>query len=274
MFDSRAHRVAAAVVALAYVAIQTFQWHAFAQMPQVQAPEAQLLQGPLPLNLARAVVMLLAFPGLVYLFLTTCGVVARRAPACGIAAFLAFFVFCLLEIQLRSVELFYVFLHLPAQYEAAATALEQTQALQAKAAFEAVQYALYFPLGLSWLVGSVLVCVGLGGSRIDWLARAAFGLNALRLLLRMGDAYLLGSRFDALYDALYLPLVVLTFVPVAVWLLKSDRTEATSAEMGVFTSMRPDGLGQAKKIEPGHGRCAQQSQLAIPDLILLMLPAP
>lgn len=222
MFDSRTHRVAAAVVALAYVAIQTFQWYAFAHLPEVRAPAAQLLQGPVPLNLARAVAMWLAFPGLIYLFLVTCGVVARRAPACGVAALLAFFAFCLIEIQLRSVELFYVFLQLPAQYEAAATALDQARVLQAKAAFEAVQYALYFPLGLSWLVGSVLVCVGLRGARIDWLARAAFGLNALRLLLRMVDAYLLGSRFDALYDVLYLPLVVLTFVPVAVWLVKRD----------------------------------------------------
>jgi hypothetical protein len=44
-----------------------------------QAPEAQLLQGPLPLNLALAVVMLLSLPGLIYLFLASCGVVMRRA---------------------------------------------------------------------------------------------------------------------------------------------------------------------------------------------------
>jgi hypothetical protein len=29
----------------------------------------------------------------------------------------------------------------------------------------------------------------------------------------------LGQRFDALYSALYLPLVFLTFVPIAAWLL-------------------------------------------------------
>ncbi|MEI7037838.1 hypothetical protein [Fulvimonas yonginensis] len=219
MFDSRKHRIAAAAVALAYVAIQTFQWYAFAQLPPASAPEAQLLQGPLPINLTRAVAMLLAFPALIYLFLVTCGLVARRAPACGVAALLGFLVFCVLEIQLRSVELFYVFLHLPAQYEAATSALERSGVLAAKAAFEAVQHALYFPLGLGWTIASVLVCLGLGERRIDWLARAAFGLNALRLLLRMGDTYLLGTRFDDAYTAAYLPLVFLTFVPVAAWLL-------------------------------------------------------
>lgn len=219
MFDSRNHRVAAALVALAYVAIQTFQWYAFGHLPAAATPAAQLLQGPLPLNLTRAALMLLAFPGLLYLFAVTCALVERRRPACARAALVGFFVFCLLEIQLRSVEFFYVFGHLPAQYAAATSALERGSVLAAQATFAAVQSALYFPLGMAWLTGSVLVCVGLGARRLDWLAQVAFGLNAVRLLLRTLDVYLLGLKFDALYDALYLPLVVLTFVPLAAWLL-------------------------------------------------------
>jgi hypothetical protein len=219
MFDTRTHRVAAAIVALGYVAIQAFQWYAFAHLPPAPTPAAQLLQGPLPLNLARAALMLLAFPGLLYLFAVTCAIVQRRHPARALAAFVGFFVFCLLEILLRSVEFFYVFGHLPAQYAAAGSALERAHVLEAQATFGAVQFALYFPLGMAWLAGSVLVCAGLGGRRLDWLAQAAFGLNALRLLLRTLDAYVLGLKFDALYDVLYLPLVVLTFVPLAAWLL-------------------------------------------------------
>lgn len=219
MFDTRSHRIAAAVVALGYVAIQTFQWYAFAQLPAAATPTAQLLQGPLPLNLTRAALMLLAFPGLLYLFGVTCAIAYRRHRGRAIAAFLGFFVFCFLEIQLRSVELFYVFDRLPAQYAAATSALERANVLDAQATFGAVQFALYFPLGLAWLTGSVLVCAGLGARRLDWLAQGAFGLNAVRLLLRTLDVYVLGLKFDALYDQLYLPLVVLTFVPLAAWLL-------------------------------------------------------
>jgi hypothetical protein len=168
---------------------------------------------------ARALSMLLSFFGLAYLFLVVCGIVHRRRPALGIAAFLGFFVFCLLEVQLRSVELFYVYLELPSRYKAAASAADRALALQAQSTFDAVQHALYFPLGLSWMVGSILVCAGLSTKGPDRLAQWAFGLNALRLLLRMLDSYVLGLRFDALYSALYLPLVFLTFVPIAAWLL-------------------------------------------------------
>ena len=220
IFDSRPHRVAAATVAFLYVAIQSFQWYAFSRLPETQDPVASLMQGPVPLNLVRAGTMLASFFGLLYLFLVVCGIVWGRRPAAAIAAFLGFFTFCLLEVQLRSVELFYVFLELPRRYQAAVTALEQARALEAQAGFQSVQHALYFPLGLSWTIGSILVFLALGDQPVDWLARWAFGLNAVRLALRTFDVYVLGPRLDALYADLYLPMVVLTFVPLAIWLLR------------------------------------------------------
>jgi hypothetical protein len=211
------------VVAIAYVAVQSFQWFVFSRTPSADDPAQVLMQGPSPLNVARALSMLLSFFGLAYLFLVVCGIVHRRRPGLGIAAFLGFFVFCLLEVQLRSVELFYVYLELPSRYQAATSAAERALALQAQSTFEAVQHALYSPLGLSWTVGSILVCVGLSTKGPDRLAQWAFGLNAVRLLLRMLDSYVLGLHFDALYSALYLPLVFLTFLPMAAWLLLYGR---------------------------------------------------
>jgi hypothetical protein len=220
-------RRVAAAIALLYVAVQTFQWYVFSKLPETDQPVAALMQGPLPLNLARAATMLLAFFGLAYLFLVVCSIVFRRRPGLAVSAFLGFFTFCLLEIQLRAVELFYVYLELPRRYQEATSALEQARALEAQATFQAVQHALYFPLGLSWLLGSVLVFLALGNARLDWLARWAFGLNTGRLALRMLDTYLLGPRFDALYGTLYLPLVVLTFVPLAIWLLRRPQHPET-----------------------------------------------
>lgn len=219
MFDSKAHRIAGAVIAVGYIAIQSFQWFVFAQLPEPLDPAQGLLQGAAPLNVTRAVLMLLSFFGLVYLALVACGILYRRRPAMAITAFLGFFTFCLLEVMLRSVELFYIYLRLPAQYLAETDPVARAALLDIPAVFGAVQYALYFPLGLSWIAGSLLLCLGLGGGRYDWLARFAFGLNALRLILRTIDTYIVGPRYDALYGELYLPLVFLTFGPIALWLL-------------------------------------------------------
>ncbi|UBB23738.1 hypothetical protein LAG73_10090 [Pseudoxanthomonas japonensis] len=218
MFDTPRHRRIAAVVALIYVTVQSFQWYVFGHLPEAGDPVQQLLQGPHPLNLARATSMLLSFFGLAYLFLVACGIAWRRNPALAVLAFLGFFVFCLLEVQLRAVELFHVYLALPEQYRATTDTAEHARILAAQGSFQSVQYALYFPLGLSWLLGSVLACLALGRDRMHWLALWAFGLNAVRLFLRMIDSYLIGPKFDALYGILYLPLVYLSFVPLAIWL--------------------------------------------------------
>ncbi|MCI4566637.1 hypothetical protein [Lysobacter sp. CFH 32150] len=218
MFETRTHRLAAAAVAVLYIAIQSFQWFVFSQLPTPDGPAQELLQGPLPLNLARATLMLLSFFGLAYLYLVACVLVFQRKPLAAVAAFLGFFVFCLLELQLRSVELFYVYLKLPGLYEAATAAAEQARLLEIQSIFQSVQYALYFPLGLAQVLGSIALCVALGGNRFDWLAKFAFGLNAVRLLLRMLDTYVLGTRFDALYSTLYLPLVYVIFGAIVAWL--------------------------------------------------------
>ena len=88
VFDSRPHRRAAAAIALLYVAIQTFQWYVFSKLPETDQPVASLMQGPRPLNLARAGTMLLSFFGLAYLFLVVCGIASRRRPGLAIPALL------------------------------------------------------------------------------------------------------------------------------------------------------------------------------------------
>lgn len=220
---TRTHRLVAAAIAVAYVAIQAFQWYVFGVLPEATAPVEALLQGPHPLNVARAVSMLLAFFGLCWMFGVCCALASRRRALLAAAAFAGFFAFCLLEACLRAVELFHVYLALPVQYQAAADATAQAGVLAQAAAFASIQHALYFPLGLSWVLGSALLCLALGERRIDRLAQFAFGLNALRLVLRMADDYVFPpASHDALYGALYLPLVVLTFVPIAIWLVKRD----------------------------------------------------
>lgn len=227
MHVSRSHRVAAAIIALGYIGVQAFQWHVFAVLPVAQGPAESLLLGPAPLNIARAISMLLSFLGLGYLFLVACAIAFPRRPLVAVAAFLLFFVFCLLEVLLRSVELLHVFIALPAQYQAAMTAGERLALLGQQALFGSIQHAVYLPLGFSFMSGSTLLVFALGERRIDRLAQCAFGLNALRLFLRQWDVYVFPpANFDALYDVLYLPLVVLTFAPIALWLLLRNEASA------------------------------------------------
>jgi hypothetical protein len=218
---ARQHFLAAACVAVAYIAIQTFQWYVFSVSPPEGSAEATLLAGPSTLELARAGLMLASFFGLAYLFLVSCASNLTRAPVASVAAFLGLFVFCLLEVVLRSVELFWATLGLSERYAAASLA-ERAGILDTHATFYAVQSAVYFPLGLVQLIGSALLAATLRG---PWsgVARFAFGFNALRLALRMFDAYALGPRFDALYDVLYLPMVYVVFGGIALWLWRMAR---------------------------------------------------
>ena len=219
----RHHYVAAAVVAVAYIAIQTFQWWAFATLPTPASPTEELLLGPHPLNIARAVLMLLSFFGLAYMYLVICASDIRKRPIAMVCAFLGFFVFCLLEIQLRAVELFHLYLALPEQFAAASDEVERGRILAVQSTFQSVQSALYFPLGLSQVIASLLVCVALRGERYDGWVRFAFGFNAVRLLLRMLDVYVIGPKYDALYSALYLPMVYVVFGATLVWLVLRAR---------------------------------------------------
>jgi hypothetical protein len=212
----RRHLVAAAWVAVAYIAIQSFQWYVFAQLPAEGGAADALRVAREPLNLWRAALMLLSFFGLCYLFLVLCASSLRRAPVASVAAFLGFFVFCLLEVCLRAIEFFYVYLQLGAQFLAAAPA-EQARIVAMHDTFYAVQGALYFPLGLSQVIASVLLSATMRG---PWsgIVRAVLAINALRLALRMLDVYAFGPpTFDDLYGTLYLPLVFVVFGGIALW---------------------------------------------------------
>ena len=219
MLDTTSHRRSAAVLAILYVAIQTFQSFVFSQLPVPDGAVQELLQGPLPLNVARAASMLLSFFGLAYVFLVVCAAHYRHAPLLAIGAFLGFFVFCLLEVGLRSVELFHVQLQLPQLYAAATSDAARAQVLASLSGFQSIQLALYFPLMLAQALASLALCVWIRGGRGNLLLRVVMGINAARLFTRMWGLYLHVPWFDAINDALYLVLVYVIYGGIAAWLL-------------------------------------------------------
>lgn len=206
-------RVAATIV-VAYILIQTFQEIVFRTLGEPSDPAAELLQGPAPLNVARATLLLVSFFGLAFVFLVVCAHDRARRPLASAAAFLGLFTFCLIEIGLRSVELWWVFARLPQEYARAPAA-----ALDKMATFQAIQTSLYFPLMLAQLLGSAILALGFPRTpRRNMLIVVAFGANAVRLACRLAGMFLHISAVDVLSGPLYLPLVVVVYLPIAVWL--------------------------------------------------------
>ena len=224
MTSPRAHldrqlRLAAAVVALIYIAIQGFQEYVFRAVGEGATPAEALALGAHPLHLARSTVMLAAMFGLVFLYAVIC-LQRRDRPVLAGFTFLAFLLFGCLEIGLRSVELIWTQVELPAAYGRAA----DPAILDRVATFGAVQHALYLPLGLAVLIGSALaVWLFATGRRLDRLIQAAFMLNALRNAARLITVYIGWPVFPAAaYDAAYFAMVVAFYAPVAYWLIRRD----------------------------------------------------
>jgi hypothetical protein len=216
-------RIAAAVVALIYVGVQAFQDYVFRTLPAPASPADELMAGAHTLHVVRSTLMLFSMFGLLFIFGVIVLAGARRRPVVAGAAFLSYFVFFLLEIGLRSTELFWIQLQLPAAYAAS----HDPALVGQMQTFQAVQGALYFPLGFSTLIGSVLMLFlfEVPPAR-NWVIRVVFAWNVLRIAARQLTGYAgIPLLPGDVYDAIYLPLVVVAFyVPAAWWLWRGARS--------------------------------------------------
>ena len=217
---SKQLRVAAAVVALAYLAVQAFQECVFRAVGEPATPAEALVLGGHPLHVVRSTAMLAAMFALIFLYGAICLQRAKDRPVLAGFTFLSFLLFGFLEIGLRSVELFWTQLELgPAYAHKPDPAL-----LDQVGVFEAVQHALYVPLGLSVLIGSVLgAWLFATGRKIDRVIQVVFVLNVVRNATRMLTVYVVWQLFpEAAYNAAYLPMVIAFYAAVAYWLLRRD----------------------------------------------------
>lgn len=219
-------RIAAAVVALIYIGIQTFQWYVFEQFPAPSSPREELMQGHHPLHVARSWVMLFAMFGLMYLYYVVCSLAARINRFWARFAFLGFFIFLSLEFTLRSIELFYIQQQLP---EMALKSSEQALPgiIDKMQTFQSIQSSLYFPLIFGAQIGYVtLFFLFARGGKINRIIRVVMAINFLRSLWRLLMSYagLTWLQQGNWYDKLYLPLVVVQFGLMAFWLFKVKDT--------------------------------------------------
>jgi len=213
-------RIAAAITAIAYIAIQGFQEVVFRLLGEPATPAEALALGGHPLHVARSTAMLAAMFGLVFLYGAICVQRARARPVLAGFTFLSFVLFGLLEIGLRSVELIWTQLELPAAY----ARTPDPAILDRIALFQSVQHALYLPLGFSVLVGNVLgAWLFATGRSLDRVIQVVFVLNALRNATRLLTVYAGWPLFPAAaYDAAYFAMVLAFYGPLAYWLVKRD----------------------------------------------------
>lgn len=215
-------RVSAAIVALAYIAIQSFQWYVFGQFKAPASTVEELQQGNHPLHLVRSSLMLAAMFGLLYVRYVICSLAAVSHRFWATLAFISYFVFFMLEVLLRSTELFYTQLHLP-KLALAANANELPNIVDKFQTFQSIQSALYFPLILAGTFSYAILffLFSPGRQKINRLIKFVFGVDLLRSLWRLSSDYF-GVQWlqGNLYEQIYLPLVFITFGSISIWLLK------------------------------------------------------
>jgi hypothetical protein len=215
-------RVAAAIIALLYIAIQTFQWYVFGQFPIPASAAEELQQGNHPLHLVRSSLMLAAMFLLLYVRYVICFLAGIYNRFWANLAFICYFIFFMLEVLLRSTEFFYTQLYLPKK-ALAANANEVNGIIDQFQTFQTIQSALYFPLILSATISyAILFLLFLSiKQRVNWIIRSVLAIDLLRSFWRLSSDYFNVKWLQGdLYSTIYLPMVIITFGPISIWLLK------------------------------------------------------
>lgn len=212
----------AAIFCIAYILIQSFQEYVFRTIPPPKDPTEELLQGRLPLHIWRSALLLLSFFPLLYVFLVIVLSNFRGNPILFSTAFIGLFIFCFLEISIRSVELFYIQIQLPDALLAAKDAAVRNSILDRFSLFQSIQQALYFPLMLAQAISSFILAIAFSRKPpSNWMIKTAFAINAFRLAGRIIAMTFHVSWFNSFSGSLYLPFVVIIFGLMTVWLLKT-----------------------------------------------------
>lgn len=221
----------AAFICILYIAVQCFQEYVFQTIPQPQNIVDELNQGFHTLHLIRSALLLLIFFVLVYVYAVIVYTDFNSNRLMYSLAFIAMLFFCLIEIGLRSIEFFYIQIDLVWNYMLSKGQAGKETALENFNLFKLVQRSLYFPLLISQLIGSIIIARLFSVKpKFNILIKFAFGLNACRLLLRVGEIFLYMSFLDHINGILYLPLAFIIYGSIAIWLFIKPRQPIHNTE--------------------------------------------
>lgn len=228
--SSNNHRKIAAIFCIIYILIQIFQQYVININPQPSNITEEIIQNSLPLNRWRSFLILISFFLMIYTYTVITFYELKRNILLYFLAFLGFFIFCFLEINIRSVELFYFQMKFPSEFLEAKTEITKTHLIENYTLFQSIQYALYFPLLLSQAISSLIISFLFSSKvKINYALKIGFGINALRLFFRLITMYLNLNIIEQYNSILYLPLVIIIFGLLSYWLFNVKDNKYISA---------------------------------------------
>ena len=217
----RAFRITAGVLVIIYICVQAFQNYVFGAFATPANAGEELLQGAASLHVTRSSLMLISMFALIYMWWVICAQGLRRNSFLALIAFFGFFMFGMFEVALRSVELFWTQMQLPAEYLKATDPLVRTAILDKFATFQSIQGALYFPLMFGpFLAYFAVLFLFPINQRIHWALKFTIVFAAIRTGLRLLGYAGIHLVSDATYDQYYFAMVLVEYLPRAYWLFR------------------------------------------------------
>jgi hypothetical protein len=208
---------------VAYLLAQIFQQYVFLTLPTPSNPVEEVARATTFLDQTRSLLILSSFFGLIVSFTFICCQKLKSAPELATIALIFLILFCFLEISYRSIELFTVNRTWASQFINATDEFEKSRLLDKITTFNTIVRAVYFPLLLSQMVGSLfLLATTFAGAQGDKYLRASMAVNSLRLAARLGGGYLGVSWLEPFNNRLYFPSMSLVFALLIIYCFKSE----------------------------------------------------
>ncbi|MCL6099584.1 MAG: hypothetical protein M1391_13525 [Bacteroidetes bacterium] len=219
--NGRTFRIAAATLVIIYICVQAFQNYVFGAFGTPASAGEELLQGAANLHIIRSSLMLISIFALIFMWWVICAQGLRRNSFLALIAFFGFFMFGMFEVALRSVELFWTQIQLPAEYLKATDPLVRAAILDKFATFQSIQGALYFPLMFGpFLAYFAVYFLFPSSQRIHWALKFSVAFAAARTGLRLLGYAGIHLVSDATYAQYYFAMVLIEYLPRAYWLFR------------------------------------------------------
>ncbi|SEW45988.1 hypothetical protein SAMN05428988_6201 [Chitinophaga sp. YR573] len=205
--------------------VQIFEWYVYEEFaPLNNTLEADLSLSGHPFYHLSSFLMLLSFFALLYPFVVICIHNFTASPVASMMAFLGLFIFCLFQIYLLSIQVFYMQMGLswfliqtngPGVHE---------HGVVEHLRYQELRMSLYFPLIFSQLIASVILAFTIKvKAKTDMLLKYAFGINALYLAWYLIKMYRSLFYFGDFYSGIYSPVTIIVYFLLLVWFIVNSR---------------------------------------------------
>jgi len=220
-----------AVCCAYYVAAQLFQEISFHfGINDSAGGEAEILQRRTPLDQFRLILILLGF-SLIPIITAYAGVALRRyraRPAASLLGFAFAVMFVGFEASTRSIDFFLISRKWAVEYRAATLeSVRQVIGSRIQVWDDAIAAFYFALLGVHMLSSLCFAVATWDRDKWDVIVALGFWVSAMESVARLSESYLGQSWVASINSAAYLPVVLLSFGTLAIWLWR----QAKSAEL-------------------------------------------